>query len=303
MNRADFGKLMASLRREHEDEYDRPWSQEKLAQEANAALEAELFSERIVGNIERGERSLDSQTLLALASALQLTSGERKEFFLAASGIDSDKIPRQQNDPNEVLSQLVDRIKQVYLPAYVIDSYCDVVAANMAIMKLLDFESAGLSPVDLAARSFGANVLEYVFLDEAVRYFSRLMGEDWADYAYHHMMLFRTFSLRYRSTEYFQELLRHLKKYREFRRYWRGVYFEEKDHFVDNEHIHMNSPKWGPLVWVSTSLTALTTAGELHFCVYVPANRETANAFAHLVDEAGVASVFRVGSWPQKVLP
>ena len=42
MNRDDFGKLIASLRREHEDEEDIPWTQEKLAIEANQAIGAEV---------------------------------------------------------------------------------------------------------------------------------------------------------------------------------------------------------------------------------------------------------------------
>ena len=99
MNRVDFGKLVASLRKEHEDEDGRPWSRQSLAQEANAAAGAELFSKDIISRIERGERILDQETLLALAAALQLTSGERKEFFLAASGVDNDRIARPENDP------------------------------------------------------------------------------------------------------------------------------------------------------------------------------------------------------------
>jgi transcriptional regulator with XRE-family HTH domain len=74
MNRVDFGRLIASLRKEHEDEEGNPWSQDYLAQEANGAAGADLFSEDIIGRIERGKRSLDNETLLALAAALHLTS-------------------------------------------------------------------------------------------------------------------------------------------------------------------------------------------------------------------------------------
>lgn len=303
MNRVDFGKLVASLRKEHDDEEDIPWTQERLAQEANLAAGAELFSEDIISSIERGKRALDAQTLLALATALQLTSGERKEFFLAASGIDNERIARQENDPEEVLSQLMDRMKQVYLPAYVIDSYCDIVAFNSAVTELADLEDAGLSPSIMANRPFGFNILQFVFSDEAVDYFGKRMGDNWPDYIYNHMMIFRTFSLRHRATEYFQALLQELKKHRIFRRYWREVYFTEKDHFVDNEHIRLNSPRWGPLMWFSTSLTALTTAGDLHFCVWVPATYATADVFSQIVHQDGAANTFRVGSWPEKLLP
>ena len=102
MNRVEFGRLIASLRREHEDENDRPWNQERLAREANAVVGAEVLSKYIVSNIERGNRILDEETLLALAAALRLTSGERKEFFLAASGVDNERIALQRDEPEEV---------------------------------------------------------------------------------------------------------------------------------------------------------------------------------------------------------
>ena len=130
MDPVDFGKLIASLRKEHEDEEDVPWTQEKLAEESNKTAGVELFSGDIVSAIERGKRNLDQQTLLALADALQLTSGERKEFFLASSGIDNERIARPDHDPEEVLDNLLQTIRQSYLPAYVVDSYCDVVAVN-----------------------------------------------------------------------------------------------------------------------------------------------------------------------------
>ena len=56
MNREDFGRLIASLRKEHEDDDGNSWNQETLAREANAAAGADLFSEDIVGRIERGNR-------------------------------------------------------------------------------------------------------------------------------------------------------------------------------------------------------------------------------------------------------
>ena len=83
MNQVDFGKLIASLRKEHEGEDGAPWNQEKLSQEANLAAGSSIFSEDIISSVERGRRKPERQTLLALATALQLTSDERKEFFLA----------------------------------------------------------------------------------------------------------------------------------------------------------------------------------------------------------------------------
>ena len=302
MNRVEFGRLIASLRREHEDENDRPWNQERLAREANAVVGAEVLSKYIVSNIERGNRILDEETLLALAAALRLTSGERKEFFLAASGVDNERIALQRDEPEEVLSQLLERFSQVYLPAFIMDQYCDIVALNSPLIQIVDLAAAELNPNAGNKRPFPLNMLRILFSEERVDVFGELFGGSWSDYAYHNVMLFRTFSLRYRSNFYFQALLQELKKYRAFKRYWRGMYLEEKGHSPSGGYIHLNSPRWGNVGLFLASLTALTTAGELHFCVYVPTTYDTTCLLSQLLGQGDAASIFRVGSWPEKTL-
>jgi len=301
MNRLDLGRLIASLIREHQDEDTEPWTQEKLAEEANRAAGAEHFTRAIIGSIERGERAGDQLTLEALATALQLTSGERKEFFLAASGIDNERIARPESDPEKVLAQLIDRMKQSYLPAHIIDPYCDVVAVNASLIELLDLESAPSRHSDTSP--FRLNRLRFFFSEEGKAHYDQIMEHDWADHAYQSMMLFRTFSLRYRSTEYFQILLAELRKHRLFRRYWHDVYLDERDLFADSRHMRLNSPKWGLTAYFSTYLTALTTAGELHLCVYVPASQNTVDVFSQIVQKVGAQTVLKTGSWPKKGLP
>lgn len=53
---------------------------------------------------------LDDQTLLCLADTLELTMGERREFFLAATGLDNEQIYATETDPGEILASV--------LPAY-----------------------------------------------------------------------------------------------------------------------------------------------------------------------------------------
>lgn len=304
MNRVEFGRLIASLRKEHEDEHNAPWSQEMLAQKANSVLGAEVFYPSIISSIERGVRGLDERTLHALATALQLTSGERKEFFLAASGLDNEATARQDNTPEEILSQLIERMAASHAPAFVMDSYCDVVAANGAVVELLDYASAGLGPDTLKAKfPFPHNIASFVFPEEAVEHLVKVMGDAWSNFAYTTMMAFRTFTLRYRSTDYFQSLLQEMNKYRLFRRYWREVYFEERDHFVNGADMRLTSPKWGPLTCFFSAFTALTTALELHLWVAVPMSPETARVFSDIAGCAGEVYAFEVDPWPQKRLP
>src|SRR3990172_1994372 len=83
MNRKDFGKLLSTLRQ------DLDWTQFELSEYAD-------IDEAVVSQIERGvKRHFEPELLFRLANALQLTTLERREFFLAASGLDQNQIVRQ----------------------------------------------------------------------------------------------------------------------------------------------------------------------------------------------------------------
>jgi hypothetical protein len=298
MNRKDFGKLIASLRREHEDEEGLPWTQEMLAQEANVVAGAQIYNEDIISSIERGKRKVDRQALLALATALQLTSDERKEFFLAASDIDVQEIASQEIDAEETFSQVLESIRELYLPATVVDSYCNVLAVNRTMLELMDFASAfgmvnGIEP-------YGYNLLRFIFSEEGAEHFIRLMGDGYDDFAYTAVNIFRTLSLAYRSTDYFHSLLAELRKSRLFKRYWSEIYFMERGRKFAKADIRVSSPKWGSLALNATTKTAFTPAGELHLAVCVPADQHTSNVCGQVSCQTDEPTVFCLTPWPDK---
>ena len=298
MNRKDFGKLIASLRKEHEDEEGLPWTQERLAQEANAAAGVQLYNEDIISSIERGKRKIDRQALLALATTLQLTSDERKEFFLAASDIDVQEIASQEINAEEAFSQVIESIRELYLPATVVDAYCNVLAVNRVMLELMDFSSAygvanGIEP-------YGYNLLRFIFSEEGSEHFIRLMGNGYDDFAYAAVDTFRTFSLAYRSTAYFHNLLVELRKSRLFKRYWSEIYFMERGRKFAKADIRATSPKWGPLELNFTTKTVFTPAGELHLAVFVPADQNTSNVCGELSHHVDEPTVFCLTPWPDK---
>lgn len=207
----------------------------------------------------------------------------------------------QEQDAAEILSRLMDEMRRVYAPAYIIDPYCDVIACNAPSVELLDLESAGLSLDKVHSRPSGANMLHYVFSKEAKDFYGPLMGRYWHNYRCQNMMIFKNLSSRYRSTQYFKVLLHELMEYPHFEHYWRKARLESEGRLVVNEErdIHLESPRWGRLVYSSTSTPVTTPVGELYLCYYVPTNRETAEAFVQLVENAG-DEIYSVGSWPDK---
>src|SRR6187402_2242358 len=119
MNRKDFGQLLATLRQ------DLDWRQSQLAEYANV-------DEAVVSQIERGvKKYFEPELLFCLANALQLTTLERREFFLAASGLEQNQIVRQRTmatntdvfNVRKVLDKMVNLTGQVRLPAFVMDAY------------------------------------------------------------------------------------------------------------------------------------------------------------------------------------
>ena len=149
MERKMFGKVVAALRKEQID-FDNcnSWSQEKLAEETG-------LTTRIVGKIERGSQvRLDRGTLQELARVFRLTSLERREFFAMASEIKDEAIVRADLNHQKVFAQVWATLGTLCAPAFLMDSFGDLVGANRAV---LDFHKLNWSQFN-AARSSAGNV-------------------------------------------------------------------------------------------------------------------------------------------------
>ena len=259
----------------------RPWSQQYLGQRSGLGTV-------IIGKIERGERQcLSEDVLIRLMDALELTSSERREFLLAATGVEKAHLSRGDQSKEEVLDKLMAVAGHIHTPAYIVDNYCDLLSTNRAALEILALDVEGLRLSDVRQHPLGLNMLYFVVSPVAVRHFQALMQDYWINYVRQNMLLFRTCTLRYRADPYFRQLLRGLRRYRYFRRYWHDVLFEERDHFMNNEILHLVHPQWGPLTFFSTTITALSVEGELYLCTYVPTDHHTAEVFFTVTQGGG----------------
>src|SRR5512134_1831882 len=123
MKRNEFGELIAALRQ------DFGWTQASLSEFAQV-------EEAVISQIERGvKKHFEPELLFSLGNAFQLTTLERREFFLAASGLDQKQIVRQPSaamstdvfNARKALDKMVDMTRQVRLPAFLCDVYSDVI--------------------------------------------------------------------------------------------------------------------------------------------------------------------------------
>lgn len=297
MNRKDFGQLLATLRE------DLDWTQFQLAEYAEV-------DGAVISQIERGvKKFFEPELLFCLANALQLTTLERREFFLAASGLDQKQIVRQPSmatatdvfNIRKILDKLIELTGQVRLPAFLADVYGDVIAANQIILSFFKIpphilETAPNMPggYNTARVNFGK---ESVIRDR--------ISDNWDGYALNSMRSFRERSLRYRAQPYFKYLMKSFRnqvEYPLFERYWKMVSSIEQDKEVDTDYFTFQHDEFGKVKYAASSTITITSFGELFLVQYLPLDEQTSQTFEKIAKEVGPA-IIRLAPWPVKDFP
>lgn len=304
MNRREFGELLKALREEHIEiaEDDRKWTQKKLADEAN-------LTEVVIGTIERGSRAtLEEDILLVLAKTLGLTSNERKEFFSAASGVSNQNISRYDHDPRRGLEKMFGFLEELYAPAFLMDSFGDIIALNRYCALLYDIDVDKLLKNSKSSQT-NFNIITFVFAPEFEEHRAQILkglGEaEFSQFYFNTINLFRTITFKHRSDPYFEYTLKQMRqKYRLFRRHWGDVSFNENDRFTDNIFLTMAHSKFGRVAFLGNSSTAVTTAGDLKLFVFSPRSPETVSILKQILDNLGGNEIIQLlPDWPQKPYP
>jgi len=288
MQREEFGRLMAALRRENIDlQAGKVWTQKMLAEKAN-------LSERTIGQIEQGEKmNMEPQVLAQLAHALGLTSMERRALYAAAAEVDINQRAGFSKSPETILAELLAAINGVCLPAFIYDAYNNVIAMNaiiraLAILPISLIESGGDSPG-------GFNLLRYYFAPESP--YKTLLSADWTKFALRAVQHFRAASLPYRHTERFVALFKDLCQYPLFQDFWARTKYASEDIYYRWEKIAYHHPNLGPLAYIITESLTLTGREELYFVTYVPGDRQTLLTLDRLAQQVGT-QMQRLTDWP-----
>jgi transcriptional regulator with XRE-family HTH domain len=297
MNRKDFGELVAALRQ------DMGWTQSELAEYSDV-------DNAVISQIERGvKKYFEPELLFCLANALQLTTLERREFILAASGLDQKQIVRQPSagmatdvfNAQKILERMIGLAAEIRVPAFVTDVYNDVIAANYMMVA---FYNVPPSMIETAAKTIGGfNTTRLNFSRDLL---SRTQVTDnWDSYAIKSMRSFRENSLRYRATHYFKYLMRAFRnpaEYPYFDRYWKLVSSTEQDKEVNVDHFSYHHNEFGPLNYIAATTLAITSFGNLYLVQNLPLDQQTEDVFNQLKSNAGLG-VARFAPWPEKPMP
>ncbi len=294
MQRKEFGELLATLRQ------DLSWTQFELGQFSKV-------DNAVISQIERGvKKYFDPELLFNLANALQLTTLERREFFLAASGLDEKQTVRQPSartttdafEAGKMLSKMIRLMEQVRLPAFLVDVYSDVIAINQALLSFFKIPTALLE----SDRSIpgGFNTMRMLFGRELIG--RTHVADNWDGYALSSMRAFREISLRYRATPYFKYLMKAFRdpsEYPLFDRFWKLVSSVEQDKEANMDYFSYRHVEFGDLKYYSSSTVTITSFGELFLVQYLPLDDHTGQVFEQLIDNSG-REIIRLASWPEK---
>jgi transcriptional regulator with XRE-family HTH domain len=297
MKRKEFGELVAALRQ------DLGWTQFELAEYAEV-------DEAVISQIERGvKKYFEPELLFHLANTLQLTSLERHEFVLAASGLDEKEIVRQPSammstdvfHPAKILDRMVTLTAEIRLPAFLMDVYGDVIAANKTMLAFYDIPA---SMIETAATIPGGyNTTRLNFGRDLVG--RRHVTDNWDNYAVNSMRSFRENSLRYRAKPYFKYLMKNFRnptEYPFFDRYWKMVSSTEQDKEMRVDYFSYRHEEFGPLNYIASMTIAVTSFGNLFLVQNLPLDEHTDEAFTELKHKAGTGAV-RFAPWPEKPMP
>ena len=297
MNRRDFGELVSTLR------LDLGWTQFQLAEYSGLDV-------AVISQIERGvKKFFEPELLFCLANALQLTTIERSEFFLAAIGLEEKQLMRQPSagittdvfDAKKILDRMVNLTGEIMLPAFMVDVYSDVIAANYMMLAFYNV------PVDMIKDATkipgGFNTTRLNFGKDLG--WRKQITENWDAYALNSMRAFRESSLRYRATPYFKYLMRVFRnpvEYPLFDRYWKMVSSTEQDKDMNLDHFQYVHHEFGPLSYIASVTVAVTSSGNLYLVQNLPLDQHTDEVFNMLKTEVG-QGVVHLASWPEKPIP
>lgn len=191
MDREAFGKIVAAMRKDRFSyETGRVWSQQDLADSVG-------LTQRIISRIERGQQSrLDEVLLQGLAKAFNLSSMERNEFFAMASEVNGDEIVRADLCSGqsyglccgEIFGKVCTMLESVQSPAFLMDSFGDIVGMNRCLMAFYNISMIDLQTKKNSDRRL--NCLEMMMVDDSTS-IRQVLGDKWRSIAFDFMQWWR----------------------------------------------------------------------------------------------------------------
>lgn len=292
MSKSDFGRIVAALRKEFRNEFDQIMTQNDLADLARMPLIT-------LQKIEQGRQTnIKPEFALNLANAMNLASYCRQNFFLASLGLEDKDIINGKIPLNEILEELKSLLVQLQTPAFITNSFGDIMVANPLFFHILDIQPQSLNTGHMLCK---LNI-NRIYYSPEFEVLHSMMGETYSAFARRRVFLFKALSLKYRNHWYFQKLLPELNRFPKFRQYWQSSTFHNEDIYILSNKFTLTHPRLGPMNFVSLPIQALSEETDLFLYSYQPLDNFTAKVCIQLSNELGTQPI-KLARWIMPPLP
>ena len=292
MDKKEFGRLVATLRKEIRNEFDEILTQYDLAELALIPLVS-------LQKIEQGRSvNLTPETLLNLANALQLPTRARQVFFLASLGLPDNAFIKQPSSSQSMLKELTDILSKLQTPAFIADAFGDVIVSSPSILALYDIKIDEIGGADLISR---INLYRFLFAPEFARQ-RAMLGESTHNFLHRMVLIFKMISLKYRNHWYFDMLLPELNRFPLFREHWQSPFYHDDDILNILIPLTVTHPNLGNLNFLSSPQVTISGYGDLYLYNFLPMDTKTAAICQQIVKLVGTQP-YQNSVWPKPHSP
>lgn len=292
MSKADFGRIVHTLRRESHNEFDETMTQNDLADLAMIPLIT-------LQKIEQGRQiNLKPEIILNLANALNLCSFSRQAFFLASLGFEEKDLISGKIAQPVILEEIKNLLGHLQTPAFIANSFGDLILANPSFLFLLNIQKEKLLHSYLLCK----NNIYRIFYSPEFEDLHKMMGDSYAAFARRCVLLFKAMTLKYRNHWYFQKILPELNHFPKFREQWQSSSFHNEDIFILSNLISITHPQLGPLKFISFPIQTITEDTDLFLTSYQPLDNRTIRVCAQITKEQGSQPI-QLAPWLTPPLP
>lgn len=284
MNQKEYGQLIKELREEvglHRDQ---------LANLVKMQLTA-------IRDIEIGKRKHPTtEELSALAQAFKLTNWERREFFLASTGLHAHESMQEKPPQEEVFRRFLTHVDGQYLPFVILDKYLYILAGNVGFLNLFGWTRDSLA-VMFDTSLLNYNLMAIIFGDLQQKMYRANNGKMFELIALKNVQMFRSVTLKYRFRPEFRQLYQELsRRFPIFYPYWQQAVHEDVDEFENHNLFEMASEEHQTIRFMTHSIVNPTPYGELYSFVCVPMNEVTERTF-RMFRKGPDYPLYRMANW------
>jgi len=180
-------------------------------------------------------------------------------------------------------------------PAFVLDEFADIIAANLIILKLYGVSEKFIAQLGETPASY--NLLKFIYSSDSG--YKEVVGSSWEKLAKRNIHFFRRVSLRQRDKPYFKKILDELHREKEFDIHWHAMHIAPQQYDSIYDTLKWTDPSYGPIELVLTESQIPTEQGNLYLFPYIPGDKNTASVFSRIAEEVGENAPI-LAPWPEK---